>query len=70
MTPPPFAASLPATTQFAKTATPRNDSALLWPENQSQLQGAVLVVIEEIEDLLRGYWRLNESHVSLYAIDV
>jgi len=34
------------------------------------LQGAIFIVIEEIEeieDLLREYWRLNETHVSLYA---
>jgi len=31
------------------------------------LQGAIFIVIQEIEDLLREYWRLNETHISPYA---
>src|SRR5438034_275729 len=49
---------------------PRNDVPLFGPQNQSELERSVPIVVEERSDRFREHRRLNEPHGSLYAVGV
>ena len=52
----------------AKAAGAANDSALLRPRHQRNLQAPILVVVEKSRDDLGEDRRLDEAHSPLYAI--
>src|SRR5262245_17407969 len=56
--------------KLAKTATASDDCTLLGPESQSQLERAVLIVVERLGNQSREDRCLDETHALIYATDV